>query len=66
MKKEIRYCNYCKKLTVCQHDAADPRIGFFTRQESCDCDTDGIVFTSIKTSIHQDCLIEMMEKVLEG
>ena len=71
MNNELRYCVACKKMIRCQkqidRDKDRPAEGgIFYNEEGCDCPEDnGIVFTSPRTSIHQDCLIEMMEKVIE-
>ncbi len=63
MNDKIRHCTYCKKMTVCEHEDTK-RTGIY-EGDACRCNLEGISFTSIKTSIHQDCLVEMMEKVID-
>ena len=50
-------------MTVCEHEDTK-RTGIY-EGDACRCNLEGISFTSIKTSIHQDCLVEMMEKVID-
>lgn len=64
-KGKVRHCNYCKKITECGHSYTN-KTGIY-QEKLCEClSTEGISFNSVRTSIHQDCFIEMMEKVMDS
>lgn len=68
MKSQNRYCHYCKKMLMCVHEPEES--GFVaTPSVSCECPLDKtahIVFHSGKYSVHQDCFIDAIDKVIEN